>query len=146
MDSPTVKTLLTMFAKTNRKSAVWFPCLAATFSSATSATCKYLCATELEVLLLTSYLLAGPINFEVTSKTNTSRNEQNYIGILVGLPLQIRVIIQPSFFLQHTKLYLLYRCTWIRFWTYETLKELCFVLLCLTRYFCYYSYHLRTCF
>ena len=60
-----------MFAKTNKKSAVWLPCLAATFSSATSATCKYLCATVLEVLLLMSYLLAGPTNFEGTSVTNT---------------------------------------------------------------------------
>ena len=67
-----------MFAKTNRKSAVWFPCLAATFSSATRATCKYLCATELEVLLLTSYLLAGPTNFEATPKKITKINTSVY--------------------------------------------------------------------
>ena len=68
-----VKRLLTMFAKTNRKSAVWFPC-------SRRATCKYLCATELEVLLLTPYLLAGPTNFEATPEKN---NEDKYIGILV---------------------------------------------------------------
>lgn len=81
IDFKTVNRQLTMFAKTNRKSAVWFPCLAATFSSATSATCKYLCSMELEVLPLMSYLLAGPTNFEVAPrKTN---NEQKYVSILV---------------------------------------------------------------
>lgn len=94
VNSSTVKTRLTIFAKTKRKSAVWLPCLAATFSSATSATCKYLCVTELEVLLLTSYLLAGPTNFEVTSKTNTYRAE---LHLYTSLLLQMRV--QQSFFL-----------------------------------------------
>ena len=53
-----------MFAKTNKKSAVWFPCLAATFSSATSATCKYLCVTGLVLLSLTSYFLSAAAKFE----------------------------------------------------------------------------------
>ena len=71
------KAVLTMLAKTNKKSAVWFPCLAATFSSATSATCKYLCAPDFVWLpsLASSYFSSVANTFEAAPEMYKARNK-----------------------------------------------------------------------
>ena len=67
-----------MFARMSRKSAVLFPCLAATFSSANKPTCKYLWEEALEELTsLASSILN--VDFESTHGMKILQRRLRYV-------------------------------------------------------------------
>ena len=69
-----------MFARMSRKSAVLFPCLAATFSSANKPTCKYLWEEALEEpTSLASSILNVDSNFESTRGMKITIMNYKYI-------------------------------------------------------------------
>lgn len=85
-----------MFAKTKRTFVVWFPCLAATFSSVKSATCKYLCTGASESLRLTSALLTA-----ASLLTTTSGKRNNDYLIKKGICAIFPLINHVSMFVIH---------------------------------------------